>query len=88
MTAQEFVHLHVHTDFSLLESAIQIPALAKKLNALEMKACAITDSGNMFGALSFYHTMKKNGIQPILGYEAFLTFGSRFEKLEIGRAHV
>ena len=45
-----------------------------------MKACAITDFGNMYGAISFYNTMKSAGIQPILGYEAYLTFDSRFEK--------
>jgi DNA polymerase III subunit alpha len=80
MSSQEFVHLHIHTDFSLLNSAIQISALAKKLNELEMNACAITDYGNMFGALSFYYNMKKHGIQPILGYEAFLTLEDRRQR--------
>jgi DNA polymerase III subunit alpha len=78
--SKEFVHLHLHTDFSLLESTIQIKPLAKKLSELEMKACAITDFGNMYGAVTFYNTMKSNGIKPIIGYEAYLTFGSRFEK--------
>ena len=77
---KDFVHLHLHTDYSLLESAIQLKPLAKRLNELEMKACAMTDYGNMFGAISFYNTLKANGIQPIIGYEAFVTFGSRFEK--------
>lgn len=73
---QDFVHLHLHTDYSLLQSAIQLKPLAKHLKELDMKACAITDYGNMFGAISFYNSMKANEIQPILGYEAFLTFGS------------
>lgn len=78
--AKDFVHLHLHTDYSLLESAIQLKPLAKRLNELEMKSCAITDFGNMYGAISFYNVMKSAGIHPVLGYEAYLTFGSRFEK--------
>lgn len=77
---RDFVHLHLHSDYSLLESTIQLKPLAARLNELEMKSCAITDYGNMFGAISFYNTMKSSGIHPILGYEAFLTFGSRFDK--------
>ncbi|HEX8567473.1 MAG TPA: DNA polymerase III subunit alpha [Pyrinomonadaceae bacterium] len=80
MPSKDFVHLHVHTDYSILKSANQIPALARRLNELEMKACAMTDCGNLYGALSFYYNMKKNGIQPIIGFEAYLTLGSRFDK--------
>ena len=80
MPAKDFVHLHVHTDYSILKSANQIPALARRLGELEMNACAITDCGNLYGALSFYYNMKKNGLQPIIGYEAYLTSGSRFDK--------
>lgn len=78
--AKDFVHLHLHSDYSLLESAIQLKPLTKRLTELEMKACAITDYGNMYGAISFYNNMKANGIHPIIGYEAYLTFGSRFER--------
>jgi DNA polymerase-3 subunit alpha len=78
--ARDFVHLHLHTDYSLLESAIQLKPLAKRLKELEMSACAMTDYGNMFGAISFYKTLKAENIQPIIGYEAFVTFESRFEK--------
>lgn len=78
--ARDFVHLHLHTDYSLLQSTIQLKPLAKQLQSLEMKACAITDFGNMYGVVSFYNTLKANGIHPILGYEAFLTFNSRFER--------
>lgn len=78
--SKDFVHLHLHTDFSLLQAAIKLKPLAEHLKSNDMKACAITDYGNMFGAISFYNTMKANEIHPILGYEAILTFGSRFDK--------
>ena len=77
---QDFVHLHLHSDYSLLQSAIQLKPLTGRLKELDMKACAITDYGNMFGAISFYNSMKAAEIQPILGYEAFVTFGSRFDR--------
>jgi len=78
--SKDFVHLHVHSDYSLLQSAIQLKPLAKRLQELEMKACAITDFGNLFGAISFYNTMKAADIHPIIGYEAHLTFGSRHDR--------
>src|SRR5438874_10144598 len=78
--AKDFVHLHVHSDYSLLQSTIQLKPLAKRLKELDMKACAITDYGNMYGAVSFFNAMKSNGIKPIVGYEAYLTFGSRFDR--------
>lgn len=80
---KDFVHLHLHSDYSLLESAIQLKPLAKQLNEFEMKACAITDYGNMYGAISFYNTMKSNGIHPIIGYEAFVTFGNMSDKSSV-----
>jgi DNA polymerase-3 subunit alpha len=78
--AKDFVHLHVHTDYSLLQSTIQLKPLVAKLNELDQKACAITDYGNMYGAVSFFNAMKQAGVKPIIGYEAFLTFGSRAER--------
>lgn len=77
---RDFVHLHLHSDYSLLQSTIQLKPLAKRLNEMEMKACAITDYGNMYGSLSFYKTMKKSGIRPIIGYEAFVTSGNRSDR--------
>jgi DNA polymerase-3 subunit alpha len=77
---KDFVHLHLHTDYSLLQSAIQLKPLAKRLKEMDMKACAATDFGNMYGAISFYNTLKAQEIHPILGYEAFFTFESRFDK--------
>jgi len=77
---KDFVHLHLHTDYSLLQGAIQLKPLAKKLNEMEMKSCAITDYGNMFGAVSFYKTMRANDIHPVIGYEAIVASDSRFER--------
>src|SRR5207302_7280494 len=80
MQDQDFVHLHLHTDYSLLDGAIQIKPLSKRLEALAMNACAMTDHGNMYGAISFYNTMKARGIKPIIGCETYLAIGSRKER--------
>jgi DNA polymerase-3 subunit alpha len=79
-SAKDFVHLHLHSDYSLLQSTIQLKPLAKRLGELDMKACALTDYGNMYGAVSFFNTMSGSGIKPIIGYEAYLTTGSRFDR--------
>jgi DNA polymerase-3 subunit alpha len=78
--SKDFVHLHLHTDYSLLQSAIQLKPLARKLAEHDMQACAITDYGNMYGAVSFYNTLKYSGFRPIIGYEAFVACGSRFDR--------
>ncbi len=78
--AKDFVHLHLHSDYSLLQSTVQLKPLAKRLKELGMKACAITDYGNMYGAVSFFNTMASNGILPIVGLEAHIQFGSRFDR--------
>lgn len=77
---KDFVHLHLHTDYSLLQSTIQLKPLAKRLAALGQKACAITDYGNMYGAVSFFNTMSYAGIKPIIGYEAHVRLGSRLDR--------
>ncbi len=77
---RDFCHLHLHSDYSLLQSTIQLKPLAARLHELEMKACAVTDYGNMYAAVSFFNTMKHAGIKPIIGYEAFLKFDSRFDR--------
>jgi DNA polymerase-3 subunit alpha len=79
-TDRDFVHLHLHSDYSLLQSTIQHKPLAKHLKENGFKSCAVTDYGNMFGAVSFYMTMKKEGLHPVIGYEAYVASGSRFEK--------
>jgi DNA polymerase-3 subunit alpha len=84
MQDKDFVHLHLHTDYSLLDGAIQIKPLAKRAEKLNMKACAMTDHGNMYGAISFYQTMKEHGIKPIIGCETYLAAGSRKDRT--GRA--
>jgi len=67
--AAEFVHLHVHTQYSFLDGAIRIGQLADRAKALGMPAVAMTDHGNMFGALQFYRACKERGISPVLGCE-------------------
>lgn len=80
MLDQKFAHLHLHTDYSLLDGAIQIKPLAKRTEELGMTACAMTDHGNMFGAISFYNTMKNHGVNPIIGCETYITRGSRMDR--------
>jgi len=84
--AKDFVHLHLHSDYSLLQSTIQLKPLAKRLNELDQKACAITDYGNMYGAVGFFNAMSYNGIMPIIGYEANLKIGSRFDQSTVVEA--
>jgi len=68
----QFTHLHLHTEFSMLDGANKIPNLAKKIKELGMNAVAMTDHGNMFGTITFYNEMKKNDIKPIIGMEAYI----------------
>jgi DNA polymerase-3 subunit alpha len=82
MPNTDFAHLHLHTDYSLLDGAIQIKPLAKRVEELGMKACAMTDHGNIYGAVSFYSEMKAHGIKPLIGCEIYLAPGSRFDKPE------
>ncbi len=81
MPEQKFAHLHLHTDYSLLDGAIQIKPLAQRTEELGMTACAMTDHGNMFGAISFYNAMKSRGIKPIIGCETYITRGNRQERI-------
>jgi DNA polymerase-3 subunit alpha len=73
----DFVHLHNHTDYSLLDGAMKIDDMVAKTKALGMTSIAITDHGNMFGALKFYEKCKESGIKPIVGCEFYMTDGSR-----------
>jgi len=79
----DFVHLHVHSEYSLLDGAARIEALVLKAKVLGMNALAITDHGNMYGAIPFYKACKKAGIKPIIGCEVYLTTGSRKERIPI-----
>ncbi|MBP5739331.1 MAG: PHP domain-containing protein, partial [Spirochaetia bacterium] len=73
----EFVHLHNHTDYSLLDGAMKIDDMVAKAKSLGMTSIAITDHGNMFGALNFYQKCKANDIKPIVGCEFYMAEGSR-----------
>jgi len=86
MQSKNFVHLHLHTDYSLLDGAIQIKPLAERAEKLGMTACAMTDHGNMYGAISFYKTMKERGIKPIIGCETYVAAGSRKDRTGGGTA--
>ena len=75
-----FVHLHNHTHYSLLDGLTKIPELIKRAKEQGSPAVAITDHGNMYGVIEFYQTCKKEDIKPIIGVEAYLAKGSRFDK--------
>ena len=68
----KFTHLHLHTEYSLLDGANKIKPLAKKVKKMGMTSVAMTDHGNMFGAIAFYNAMRDEGIKPIIGMEAYI----------------
>ncbi|MHB1327667.1 MAG: DNA polymerase III subunit alpha [Gemmatimonadales bacterium] len=72
-----FVHLHTHSEYSLLDGANQIPVLADYVQSLGMDSLAVTDHGNMHGAWEFYEAAKVRKLRPILGFEAYLAYGDR-----------
>ena len=76
----QFVHLHVHSEYSLLDGCCRIPALVSKAVEMGMPAVALTDHGNMFGAIDFYQECRKQGIKPLVGCEVYTVAGSRFDK--------
>jgi len=78
--APQFVHLHLHSQYSLLDGAIRIEDLVSKAKEFNMPAVALTDHGNMFGAVEFYLKCKKAKIKPIIGCEVYLAPDSRFSK--------
>jgi len=80
----DFVHLHLHTEFSLLDGACRIRELVDRAAQLGMQALAITDHGNMFGAVEFHDACRAKGIKPILGCEAYVAIGSRHDKSASG----
>jgi DNA polymerase-3 subunit alpha len=77
---KNFVHLHVHSDYSLLDGACKIDQLTERAGELGMTALALTDHGNLFGAIDFYTSAKEKGIKPLVGCELYLSEGSRLEK--------
>ncbi|MFM7137833.1 MAG: DNA polymerase III subunit alpha [Planctomycetota bacterium] len=80
MSTLPFTHLHCHSHYSLLDGASSIDRLVARTAELGMNALAITDHGNLHGALEFYTTAKAAGLNPIIGYEAYIAPGSRFQK--------
>ncbi|WEK53247.1 MAG: DNA polymerase III subunit alpha [Candidatus Cohnella colombiensis] len=76
----DFVHLHVHSEYSLLDGAARIKEMTAKAAELGMQSLALTDHGVMYGAIPFYKACKEHGIKPIIGMEAYITAGSRHEK--------
>lgn len=79
-----FVHLHLHTEYSLLDGACRIKDIPQRIKECNQGAVAITDHGNMYGVLSFYQACKKEGIKPIIGCEVYVAPKSRFDKKNTG----
>ncbi|MCK4245122.1 MAG: DNA polymerase III subunit alpha, partial [Candidatus Omnitrophica bacterium] len=84
MKNSDFMHLHLHTEYSLLDGMCRIERIAKVAHQSGMKALAITDHGTMFGVINFYQRVLKAGVKPIIGLEAYIAPGSRFEKKSRG----
>lgn len=82
-STDQFVHLHVHTQYSLLDGANKIEPMLRKAQALNMPAIAMTDHGNLFGAIEFFQAAKKYGVKPIIGCEVYITPRSRFERQDL-----
>jgi DNA polymerase III subunit alpha len=80
MSDRPFAHLHCHSHYSLLDGAGSIKKLVSRAKAYGMNALALTDHGNLHGALEFYRTCRDEGVNPIIGYEAYIAPGSRFER--------
>ncbi|MGI8965963.1 MAG: DNA polymerase III subunit alpha, partial [Limisphaerales bacterium] len=80
MAHADFVHLHLHTEYSLLDGACRLDKLMDKAHELKFPALAITDHGVLYGAIDFYQAARDKGIKPIIGCEVYVAPGSRFEK--------
>src|SRR5207248_10862233 len=80
MSRRPFVHLHCHSHYSLLDGASRIPELVGRAKELGMNALALTDHGNLYGAIEFFRECKEAGLNPILGYEAYVATGRRNER--------
>src|ERR1700685_3171455 len=80
MSHADFVHLHLHTEYSLLDGACRLDRLVEKAHELKFSSLAITDHGAMHGAVDFYKAAREKGIKPIIGCEVYVAPGSRFDK--------
>jgi len=83
MSKDNFVHLHVHTEYSMLDGAARVGDLMAEVQAQGMPAIAMTDHGNVFGAFDFYKAAKKADVKPIIGIEAYVAPESRFDKKRV-----
>ena len=81
--SQSFVHLHNHTEYSMLDGAAKVAPMLAEAQRLQMPAIGMTDHGNMFGASEFYNGATAAGIKPIIGIEAYVAPASRFETKRI-----
>src|SRR5437899_10781952 len=82
MGQPQFVHLHVHTDYSLLDGACETSELLDEASRQKMPAVAITDHGNLFAAANFFHEASKRDVKPIIGCEVYVAKGSRHDRGE------
>src|SRR5437764_9364127 len=80
MSSRPFVHLHCHTHYSLLDGASKIPALVKRAKGLGMPALAVTDHGNLYGAVEFLREARAAALKPIIGLEAYVAPGKRTDR--------
>src|SRR5512143_2187692 len=80
MPDARFVHLHLHTDFSLLDGACDIASLVEEAARRKMPAVAVTDHGNLFAAANFFHQATTCGVKPIIGCEVYVAPGSRSDR--------
>lgn len=78
--ADSFVHLHNHTEYSMLDGAARVEELVLAAKADGQRALGITDHGNMYGVIEFYETCRKHGITPVIGLEAYMAANSRFDR--------
>jgi DNA polymerase-3 subunit alpha len=87
MEHSRFVHLHCHTQYSLLDGANKVEDLVERVKALKQPALAMTDHGNMFGAIEFYLEASKRGVKPIIGCEIYVAPTSRFERKGVDKGN-
>src|SRR6185503_11866488 len=84
MSHADFVHLHLHTEYSLLDGACRLDKLMERAHELKFPAMAITDHGVLYGAIDFYQAARAKGIKPIIGCEVYVAPGSRLDKKTSG----
>src|SRR5438034_11779846 len=80
MSRDSFVHLHLHTEYSLLDGSIRMKELMKRAAEFKMPAVAVTDHGNLFGAIEFYQEAQRAGVKPIIGCEVYVAPGSHKDR--------